>query len=268
MGGNDGITIAQGARIEIYSGGTYCKISGLGIINQSGNAANCVLRCTASVSSLDFDGNGQFIGVIAAPSADVHLNGGGYATNDYIGALIGNSITMNGSFNFHFDESLYQLPLFAPQIELQPTNPAALAGQNIVLAVGAKGSDSLRYQWRFNGGSLTDATNSTLVLSNLTASHAGQYSVLITNSAGSAESTAATLSVFASAAARLGTPWISSSNQIQFDMTGVPGLVYTVQASTNLLDWVSLVTNVSPFTFHDSASGNFSRRYYRSLYNP
>jgi len=34
------------------------------------------------------------------------MNGGGYTNTDYVGALMANSIKMNGKYSFHYDESL------------------------------------------------------------------------------------------------------------------------------------------------------------------
>jgi hypothetical protein len=56
--------------------------------------------------------------------------------------------------------------------------------------------------------------------------------------------------------------------KLQFNLTGVPGFAYTVEASTNLSDWLPLSTNVSPFTFTDADATNFPARFYRSVYVP
>ena len=38
------------------------------------------------------------------------MNGGGSANNDFMGALLVNSVVMNGHFNFHYDEALARDP--------------------------------------------------------------------------------------------------------------------------------------------------------------
>jgi len=58
------------------------------------------------VTSFTLSGNGTFIGAVVAPNADVTLNGGGSTATDFIGALMANSVTMGGHFNFHYDEAL------------------------------------------------------------------------------------------------------------------------------------------------------------------
>jgi hypothetical protein len=57
------------------------------------------------VTTLSFGGNATFIGVIYAPEATLTLNGGGNSIN-IAGALVVQSLTSNGHFNVHYDESL------------------------------------------------------------------------------------------------------------------------------------------------------------------
>jgi hypothetical protein len=106
MSGKDTLVVAPGASVQIYSAGTSCTVGGNGIINQNGYASNLTLYCTPSVTSVSFNGNGEFIGVLVAPDAHIAMNGGGKSSNDFIGSIIADSITMNGHFSFHYDEAL------------------------------------------------------------------------------------------------------------------------------------------------------------------
>jgi Putative Ice-binding-like adhesive domain len=56
--------------------------------------------------------------------------------------------------------------------------------------------------------------------------------------------------------------------QFQFNVTGVTGLVYAIQTSTNLVDWYFLQTNASPFTVVDTNVNHFPQRFYRAFYLP
>lgn len=105
----DGITIAQGGSIQIYAGGTATKISGKGVMNDSGFAGNFIVYSALSVTTFTLDGNGEFTGVLVAPNANLTMNGGGFSMQDFTGALMVNSVTMNGHFNFHYDEALGRL---------------------------------------------------------------------------------------------------------------------------------------------------------------
>ncbi len=106
MSGNDEITVAQGGSIKIYSAGTSVTVGGNGVMNESGFAGNFIVYCTPSVTSFTFNGNGEFTGVLVAPNADMTMNGGGNAVEDFIGCLMVNSVRMNGHFKFHYDEAL------------------------------------------------------------------------------------------------------------------------------------------------------------------
>jgi hypothetical protein len=155
----------------------------------------------------------------------------------------------------------------APAITAAPQSLTLLVGQDAVFNVAATGTEPLVYQWQFNGTNLVDATNATLILTNVTTDQAGVYGVTVTNLAGIA-STSATFCVYSSAAAILTAPPSFTGDGFQFTITGVPGFNYAVEGSTNLVDWVPLSTNTSPFTFADGDATNFPVRYYRSVYLP
>ena len=89
----------------------------------------------------------------------------------------------------------------APTITTQPSSSSVTAGSAASFSVAASGTATLTYQWRKDGTSISGATSSTYSISSTATSHAGSYSVVVTNSAGSAISNAATLTVTAAAAA-------------------------------------------------------------------
>ena len=106
MSGTDQITIAPGGSLKMFVDGSECTIGGNGIINQSGYAWDFRLECTPNVKTFTLNGNGEFIGVLVAPEADMTMNGGGKSNNDFIGSLMMKSVGMNGHFGFHYDEAL------------------------------------------------------------------------------------------------------------------------------------------------------------------
>jgi polyhydroxybutyrate depolymerase len=71
----------------------------------------------------------------------------------------------------------------------------------------------LTYQWRWNTNVLAGQTNSTLVLSNLQLTHLGQYSVVVSNSAGSVTSQMAGLGLYITIAPRFD-PALSISGSV------------------------------------------------------
>jgi alpha-tubulin suppressor-like RCC1 family protein len=158
--------------------------------------------------------------------------------------------------------------LVPPSIATQPAGCTNVVGTTANFNIVADGTAPLTYQWQSNGTNLIDATNATLALNSVTLDQAGSYSVNVANLAGSITSSNAVLSVYATAAATLGGYSFSGVNGFQFTVAGVPGFNYAVQESTNLIDWVSLLTNTAPFIFVDANATNFPQQFYRTLYVP
>ena len=83
-----------------------------------------------------------------------------------------------------------------PSITTQPSNQTVTAGQTATFTVTATGTAPLSYQWQKNGANIAGATSSSYTTPATTASDSGSmFRVVVTNSAGSATSNAATLTV-------------------------------------------------------------------------
>jgi parallel beta-helix repeat protein len=82
-----------------------------------------------------------------------------------------------------------------PVIVLQPQDQTVLPGSRALFSVEANSYHPLTYQWRKNTTDLPGATNDTLVLSNMTATATGEYSVVVQNQAGSVTSRRAIVTV-------------------------------------------------------------------------
>jgi hypothetical protein len=89
----------------------------------------------------------------------------------------------------------------APSIVSNPVSQIKTAAQAITLTVQASGSGPLTYQWMkggisvSNGGGISGATTATLSFASVEASQAGEYTVIVSNSAGSVTSAPAALTV-------------------------------------------------------------------------
>jgi choice-of-anchor A domain-containing protein len=92
-------------KLTIYMDGPSFSMNGAAVVD-GGSAASLAYYGTTNNTSVTLSGNAAFTGTIYAPEADIKLGGGGNNTYDMVGAIIGNTITMNGHFNFHFDENL------------------------------------------------------------------------------------------------------------------------------------------------------------------
>ena len=202
-----------------------------------------------------------------------------YATNLWQAPSGGSSYYGVPTRNWAFDSNFLSLaglpPLTwtivnsnsVPMITAQPTNAAVLAGQTTNFMVSVSGMPAASYQWQFNGTNILDATNASLVLSDLQSTNAGNYAVQVTNLLGSVISSNALLSVYTSAVPVMSALSFSPSSGVQFTVSGVPGFNYAVQVSTNLVDWAPLTTNDSSFGFADTNTG-LPYRFYRSVYLP
>lgn len=87
----------------------------------------------------------------------------------------------------------------APTVFQQPVTQFVSPGSNVTFAVGADGVPApTYYQWYFNVTNvITDGTSSSLTISDLQPANSGRYSVVVTNSSGSATSSLARLTVVA-----------------------------------------------------------------------
>jgi hypothetical protein len=84
----------------------------------------------------------------------------------------------------------------APTITTEPASQTVTAGQTATFRVVASGTAPLGYQWSKNGTAISGATAASYTTPATTAADTGaQFTVVVSNSAGSATSTAATLTV-------------------------------------------------------------------------
>lgn len=87
------------------------------------------------------------------------------------------------------------VPVTAPTITSPPVGLSVHAGQNAKFTTTAAGTAPLQYKWFRGANEIPGATASTLSLSAVDVSAAGDYSVEVSNSGGSAHSAPATLNV-------------------------------------------------------------------------
>lgn len=83
----------------------------------------------------------------------------------------------------------------APSITTQPATASAAVGSSASFSVVATGGGTLSYQWYYNGSAVAGATGTSHTITAVTTAHAGNYHVVVTNSAGSATSNTAALTV-------------------------------------------------------------------------
>jgi hypothetical protein len=154
----------------------------------------------------------------------------------------------------------------APKVSIQPQSQVVLSGKPAKFKVSASGKD-LKYQWKRNGKIIAGAISSTLNMKKCSADQAGVYSVIVSNASGVASSEPAALTVTSVPEAQL----LSSAHngkEFSFDVVGVTGYKYAVEASPDLVHWTSVQTNTSPFTFVDPNADQSGSQFYRTVYVP
>ena len=151
------------------------------------------------------------------------------ATNfNFDGLGIRPQTAATSSTNIVFNEVRVELVPAAtpPTISTQPQDQSVFTSQNATFTVVASGTGPLSYQWYYNNNTpITNATGSSLTITNAQVTDTGGYSVIVTNAYGSASSGTANLTVSTPTA-----PSIVSQPQ---DLTVLPGqnAVFTVTAS-------------------------------------
>jgi pectate lyase len=139
----------------------------------------------------------------------------------------------------------------SPSINTQPQDQSVFVGQNATFTVNASGSGPLTYQWSLDSGApLTNATNSSLTITNAQLTDIGGYSVLVSNAFGSVSSETAELTVTVPTA-----PSIVTQPQ---SLTVLPGQSATFSVSAGgsapfLYQWYfntnTVLTNATGATF-------------------
>lgn len=84
----------------------------------------------------------------------------------------------------------------APTITSQPSSQTNIVGSTVTFYVTAAGTPPLTYQWQKEAANLSGETGYILTLANVQLADAGVYQVIVSNSAGIATSSEATLTVF------------------------------------------------------------------------
>jgi hypothetical protein len=126
------------------------------------------------------------VAATATPAAGWVFTSWSDSTNSSANPL---SLTMNT--NNSLTGNFAQLPAF----DLQPLGVTNLVGSTVSFSAHAIGTAPVAYQWFFSSGSLTNATNAMLSLTNVSSGQAGNYFVVATNNYGGATSSVVLLAL-------------------------------------------------------------------------
>lgn len=94
-------TLTISGTVRLYVTGSV-SVSGNGVVNDSTAPINNQWFGLSNSTSWSVSGNGEWIGTVYAPNADLSVSGNGVIN----GAVVANSLTLGGNAAFHYDESL------------------------------------------------------------------------------------------------------------------------------------------------------------------
>jgi uncharacterized repeat protein (TIGR03803 family) len=283
-------TTWSGTVFKVTTNGALTTLADFGGTNGGYPTAGLTLGCDGSFYGTTADGGSSYVpGVNAGYGTVFRVTTNGILTtlasfNGANGAGPTTSLTLGNDGSFYgtteeggISNSAYPsgmgtvfrlvLPTDPPSITVQPLCRQVLLGSSASFSVAVSGTAPFRYQWRFNGTNLLNATNAAYAIQAVAATNTGSYSVVVTNAAGSATSSNAVLTVV-----------IPPSVTVQFwagypllDLNGMLSSNFVVQYCTNLAgtNWINLLslTNFqsNPYLFLDSDGVGQPARFYRAF---
>ncbi|MCX8510215.1 MAG: immunoglobulin domain-containing protein, partial [Chthoniobacteraceae bacterium] len=217
IGSNVTLAVNAGARlpgsIEVLSGGAISLATGVG------NVFGSTAKLTVNGGVVDLKGNTVSVGSLTL------LNGGTF-------------ISSSGTAKITFSGGTLSVAPSSLVITSQPQSQTVIAGSSAVFSISASGTGPLSYQWKKDGTTiLTGGTSSTYTIPAATATNAGSYSVVVTNSSGGVSSGSATLTV--------NTPVSITSQPASVTVTNGSSASFSVTA-----------TGTAPFTYQWKKDGS------------
>ena len=164
-------------------------------ISNTGNATLSVSQVTVSGTGFSMSGLSAPVSIPAGSSTNFTVTFQPTTTGSASGSVSISSNAANSPLSIPLSGTGTAAPV-APSITSQPVSQTITAGQTATFSVAATGTAPLSYQWKKNGSSISGATGTTYTTPATTTSDNGStFTVVVTNSAGSATSNAATLTV-------------------------------------------------------------------------
>jgi hypothetical protein len=178
----------------------------------------------------------------------------------------GYSVVVSNAFGAATSAVAQLTVTFPPVITVQPQSQSVVIGSRVVLSVTAEGAEPFSYAWRRNGLSVPGGTGQILILNNVQIPQSGTYTVRVTNADGATISAPAVLKV---GCAQLNL--VMSKGVPQLNVVGQAGGTYEILISSDLTNWSTLASEVTPSTnwfFSDEWTAGADRRFYRLRRTP
>lgn len=160
----------------------------------------------------------------------------------------------------------------APFVVSDPPSQRVFEKGSATFEAMATGQSPLSYRWQkdsqplTDGGHVSGAATSRLIISDVTAADAGIYSLVVTNATGKATSAGAVLDLFAPTPVRFDLTGQAIDDALSLQLSGPPGLSGLVQRSSDLGTWQSwqkVTIGTRPTFIQDTIQGAVSNQFYR-----
>jgi hypothetical protein len=149
----------------------------------------------------------------------------------------------------------------------------SLASQSVELAWNPSKSPNIVGYNVYYGGASNDYPNkisvrtlTNMVVSGLADGAIYYFAVKAVNSSGIESGFSTPISYAVPTAAAILERPVFSSNGVSITVTGVPGYLYEIQVSTNMVNWTSLEISLTPLRITDNTTSQYKRRFYRAVY--
>lgn len=189
------LTIDSTSRWNVSAASTLPTLTNSGTIALTSTSATLTVTGTATLG-------GQLVIAPPTTAGTYTLITAGTISGTFSGYSFSTSLASGLSAALTYTSTAVKLTITGsatasgPTITAQPTSHTVATGHSASFAVVATASaGSLSYQWSKDGTALLGATSPQLLLTNVSSTTAGTYTVRVSDSAGSITSSAATLSV-------------------------------------------------------------------------
>ncbi len=133
-----------------------------------------------------------------------------------------------------------------PNITTQPQSQTNLVATTATFTVTATSCSAIGYQWMFGTNVLAGENASALSITNVQMGHAGDYTVILTNAAGSRTSDVVILTVLLPAAPILSDgPMLLPNGHFRAVYTGTPNVPYTIKYADEVVGPWQTLTNIT-----------------------
>ncbi len=158
--------------------------------------------------------------------------------------------------------------LVPPAFVTVPTSLSVTSGSPASFQVAATGTAPLTYTWFFQGAPIAGANTDTFAIPSTTTADTGDYTVQVSNAAGSITSSPAHLEVQELIATPLKFgPITSADGVVSLQLTGPIRTTYVLWVSTDLTQWTPISTNSvldGVFSFQEPVDPAAPLRFYRA----